>query len=113
MFRLASLFDLTGRSAVVTGGNSGLGLAMARALGLAGGRVVLVARREAELRGAVESLRTERIDAAGVPADLVTPEAGRIVASACERIGFSIDILVNAAGINLRQPFGGVVTLGK
>lgn len=108
MFRLASLFDLAGRTAVVTGGNSGIGSAMARALGQAGGRIVLVARREAELREAVEDLGAEGVDAHAVTADLGSPEAGRIVASACERLGLAADILVNAAGINLRQPFGEV-----
>ena len=48
----AALFDLRGRRALVTGGNSGIGEAMARALGLAGARVLLVARREAELASA-------------------------------------------------------------
>ncbi len=51
-FRLGALFDLTGRTALVTGGNSGIGLAMARALGLAGARVILVARRQDELAAA-------------------------------------------------------------
>jgi gluconate 5-dehydrogenase len=86
-FRLAALFDLAGRTAVVTGGNSGIGLAMARALGLAGARVVLLARREAELREAAERLRGEGIDAVAVAADLAKPETGSVVASACERLG--------------------------
>ena len=47
---ISSLFGLAGRRALVTGGNSGIGAAMARALGLAGARVLLVARREAELK---------------------------------------------------------------
>jgi NAD(P)-dependent dehydrogenase (short-subunit alcohol dehydrogenase family) len=62
-FRLASLFDLTGRTALVTGGNSGIGLAMARALGLAGASLVLVARRRAELEAAVADLGAEGISA--------------------------------------------------
>jgi len=52
--RAAGLFDLTGRRAVVTGGNSGVGEAMARALGLAGARVLLVARREKISAGGVD-----------------------------------------------------------
>ncbi|MGL4441519.1 MAG: SDR family NAD(P)-dependent oxidoreductase, partial [Bosea sp. (in: a-proteobacteria)] len=47
-FRLGHLFDLSGRTALITGGNSGIGLAMARALGLAGASVVLAARRQGE-----------------------------------------------------------------
>lgn len=111
-FRLAALFDLAGRTALVTGGNSGIGLAMARALGLAGARVVLVARREAELHTAAEGLRGENIEADAVPADLAALEAGQRVASACERLGLAPDILVNAAGVNLRQPFGEVTAAG-
>ena len=57
--RLAHLFDLAGRHALVTGGNSGIGLAMARALGLAGARVTLAARRAGPLTTAVNDLRSE------------------------------------------------------
>jgi NAD(P)-dependent dehydrogenase (short-subunit alcohol dehydrogenase family) len=53
--RLGHLFDLAGRRALVTGGNSGIGEAMARALGLVGARVLLVARRQAELEAAVQT----------------------------------------------------------
>jgi NAD(P)-dependent dehydrogenase (short-subunit alcohol dehydrogenase family) len=104
MSRLASLFDLDGKRALVTGGNSGIGAAMARALGLAGARVLLVARREAELSAAARTLRNEGIDADTLSADLADVDALR---AAAQRAG-DIDILVNAAGINLRQPFAEV-----
>ncbi|MGG5811279.1 SDR family NAD(P)-dependent oxidoreductase [Falsiroseomonas sp. CW058] len=108
MTRLAPLFSLSGRDALVTGGNSGLGLAIARALGLAGARVVLCARRTAELDEAVRSLRAEDIAAESVAADLAAPDAAEGVAARLGVLGASPDILVNAAGVNLRQPFAQV-----
>ena len=104
MSPLASLFELTGKRALVTGGNSGLGAAMARALGLAGARVVLVARREAALKAAAQQLRGEGIEADTLSADLANVADLR---AAAQRAG-DVDILVNAAGINLRQPFAEV-----
>jgi NAD(P)-dependent dehydrogenase (short-subunit alcohol dehydrogenase family) len=104
MSRLASLFDLSGRRALVTGGNSGIGAAMAHALGRAGARVLLVARREAELNAVAKQLGDEGIDAESLSADLADVHAVR---AAARRAG-DIDILVNAAGINLRQPFAEV-----
>jgi gluconate 5-dehydrogenase len=101
--RLGHLFELTGRTALVTGGSSGIGLAMARALGLAGAGVILVARRPAELRSAQAALRRDDIGADVVAEDLSDPEAPRAVLA--ETAGRPIDILVNAAGVNLRQPF--------
>ena len=101
---VGSLFALAGRRALVTGGNSGIGAAMARALGLAGARVVLVARREVELQAAAQQLRAEGIGAETLNVDLADVAALR---AAAQRAG-DIDILVNAAGINLRQPFGEV-----
>jgi gluconate 5-dehydrogenase len=98
--RLAPLFSLEGRTAFVTGGNSGIGLAIGRALGLAGARLVLAARREAELAQAVAQLAAEGIVAQALPLDLARPDLGEIAASP--------DILVNAAGVNLRQPFAEV-----
>jgi NAD(P)-dependent dehydrogenase (short-subunit alcohol dehydrogenase family) len=106
-FRLAHLFDLTGRTALVSGGNSGIGLALARGLGLAGARVVLVARRKTELDTAVATLATEGIEARAVAADLGAPEGPDAVAATT---GDGIDILVNAAGLNLRQPFEAVTS---
>jgi NAD(P)-dependent dehydrogenase (short-subunit alcohol dehydrogenase family) len=102
--RLAGLFDLSGKRALVTGGSSGIGAAMARALGLAGARVLLVARREAALGEVAAQLRGDGIDAQTLSADLADEAALR---EAAQRAG-AIDILVNAAGINLRQPFDAV-----
>jgi NAD(P)-dependent dehydrogenase (short-subunit alcohol dehydrogenase family) len=106
--KLAHLFDLQGKRALVTGGNSGIGEAMARALGLAGAQVLLVARREAELQAAAQRLRAEGIAAQTLAADLSDVNGLRQVAQAAEAGLGRIDILVNAAGVNLRQPFAEV-----
>ncbi len=100
MNRLAPLFSLVGRTAFVTGGNSGIGLAIARALGLAGARLILSARREAELAQAVAELGAEGIAAEALPLDLAQSDFSALTAAP--------DILVNAAGVNLRQPFAEV-----
>lgn len=105
MGRLSHLFDIDGRTAVVTGGNSGIGLELARALGLQGARVVLVGRNIGNLESAATSLRQDGIDATEIVADLAdAADIERLL----NRVGDSTDgadILVNAAGVNLRQPF--------
>jgi gluconate 5-dehydrogenase len=106
--KLAHLFDLSGRRALVTGGNSGIGEAMARALGLAGARVLLAARREAELAQAAGRLRADGIAADTLSVDLADLAALRSSAAQAENLLGGVDILVNAAGINLRQPFDAV-----
>ncbi|MEO7335764.1 MAG: SDR family NAD(P)-dependent oxidoreductase, partial [Caldimonas sp.] len=68
---VAALFELHGRRALVTGGNSGIGETMATALGLAGARVLLVARREGELASAARKLQAQGVDAVTLAADLV------------------------------------------
>jgi gluconate 5-dehydrogenase len=105
MFRLTALFNLSGRTALVTGGNSGIGLAMARALGEAGAMVVLAARRAEETAAAARDLSADQIEARPLAVDLATPDSAATVAGALSRAGLSPDILVNAAGVNLRQPF--------
>ena len=108
MSRLGALFDLSGRRALVTGGNSGVGEAMARALGFAGAHVLLVARRETELAAAAQRLRADGVDAQWLAADLAASETLRDMAHEAEaRLG-GVDILVNAAGVNLREPFAEV-----
>jgi NAD(P)-dependent dehydrogenase (short-subunit alcohol dehydrogenase family) len=101
-------FDLGGRRALITGGNSGIGKAMARALGLAGARVLLVARREEELAAASNGLQQEGIDAQWLAADLSGMDSLQVVRTKVDQQLGGIDILVNAAGVNLRQTFGEV-----
>jgi NAD(P)-dependent dehydrogenase (short-subunit alcohol dehydrogenase family) len=102
---VAALFDLSGRRALVTGGNAGIGEAMARALGAAGAQVLLVARRPAELQAAAGRLRDAGIAADALAADLAdVPSLQAAAQEAEQRLG-GVDILVNAAGVNLRQPF--------
>lgn len=106
--RLDALFSLAGRRALVTGGSSGIGEAMAQALGQAGARVLLAARREPELDAAARRLREAGVEAQWLGADLAHAEAARAAARQAEERFGGIDILVNAAGVNLRQPFAEV-----
>jgi gluconate 5-dehydrogenase len=95
---LRDLFDLSGRAALVTGGSRGLGLEMAEALGEAGARVAILARRPEWLDPAERHLSDRGIDVLGVQADVTDPEqVERAVGAAADRFGH-IDILVNNAG---------------
>ncbi|MEO7244740.1 MAG: SDR family oxidoreductase [Rubrivivax sp.] len=101
----ATMFDLGGRRALVTGGNSGIGETMALALGRAGARVLLLARREAELQAAAARLRNAGVDADVLAADLAVLPGLAALARGAEQVLGGVDILVNAAGVNLRQRF--------
>ncbi len=101
------LFSLQGKTAVVTGGNSGIGQAMAFALGQAGASLILVARRQAELDAAAKAFRAQGIACQTLAADLGRSEALPRVGQAMNAMG-AVDILVNAAGVNLRQAFAEV-----
>jgi len=101
---LERLFSLRGRVAIVTGGSSGIGLAMALALGQAGADVVLIARGEPALRDAAAELTAAGCAAGWVSADLGDRAAlDRAAAAAAQPFG-EPDILVNCAGLNLRPP---------
>ena len=102
---LQSLFGLVGRSAVVTGGSSGIGRTMALALGQAGAHVILVARRPQPLIETVDELKRLGVQqASAVLADLSDHEQlKKVVAEVESELGGTVpDILVNAAGVNKR-----------
>jgi NAD(P)-dependent dehydrogenase (short-subunit alcohol dehydrogenase family) len=101
---MSDLFDLTGRVAAVTGGSSGIGQAIATALGSAGAAVVVVARRAEALVSTVAAIEKAGGKAAEVAADLADYGSLGEVAETISNAFGNPDILVNAAGINLRQP---------
>jgi NAD(P)-dependent dehydrogenase (short-subunit alcohol dehydrogenase family) len=100
-------FDLKGRTALITGGSSGLGEAIALALAFAGASVVLVARREAQLKTSCASFTAQGLNARYCVGDLSTQEGIEQTIAQLPSFGH-IDILVNSAGVNLREPFGQV-----
>ena len=92
---IQQLFDLTGKTALVTGGSRGLGLQMAHALGEAGARVMLSSRKAGDLEEAVAQLQAANIDARWIAADCAQEaEIHRLASETMERMG-DIDILVN------------------
>ncbi|MGW1807967.1 SDR family NAD(P)-dependent oxidoreductase [Streptomyces sp. NPDC002078] len=103
---LSRLFSLDGRVAVVTGGSSGIGRAIAGALARAGASVVVVARTKEQLEETVGELTADGCRAAWVSADLSTRDGVRAAAEEAAGVFGEPDILVNSAGINLRPPMG-------
>jgi 2-deoxy-D-gluconate 3-dehydrogenase len=97
------LFDLKGKVAIVTGGNGGIGLGMARGLADAGANVAVVGRNEEKSKAAVAELAARGVRATAVTTDVTDKEAvGRMVERVRSELG-RIDILVNNAGINIRK----------
>ncbi|MRH92739.1 SDR family oxidoreductase [Nocardia sp. SYP-A9097] len=102
---LSGLFSLRGRVALVTGGSSGIGRAIAGALAQAGARVVIVARGKDKLAETAAEFTAQGCEMGWVSADLTTRAGVRAGAEDAVRIFGEPDILVNCAGINLRPPF--------
>ncbi|AGS26551.1 gluconate 5-dehydrogenase 2 (plasmid) [Rhizobium etli] len=101
---LSSLFDLSGRVALVTGGSRGLGFQIACALGEFGASLALVARKRAELDEAVAILAAKGVQAFAIDADLGAPSAAEhVVDKVLEQFG-KVDILVNNAGATWGAP---------
>jgi len=99
-----SPFDLTGKVAIVTGGNGGIGLGMASGLAAAGAAIAIVGRDEAKSNAAVAELRQSGAKAISVLADVTDEAAVTAMVDRVRRELGRFDILVNNAGINIRKP---------
>jgi 2-dehydro-3-deoxy-D-gluconate 5-dehydrogenase len=98
------LFDLNGKVAIVTGGNGGIGLGMARGLAEAGAAIAVVGRNEAKSIAAAAGLKQLGASAISITTDVTDKAAvAAMVERALRELG-RIDILVNNAGINIRKP---------
>ena len=99
-----SLFDLSGRVAIVTGGNGGIGLGMAKGLAAAGAAIVVAARNREKSEMAVAELTGVGARSLFIPLDVADPASCRaMVGETVERLG-RVDILVNNAGMSIRKP---------
>ena len=99
-----NLFDLAGKVALVTGASSGIGKAIAAAFAEAGASVVLVARRNVELRAAANEIRAAGGNVAHIACDLAERPSLYACADQAQQFFGAPDIVVNAAGINIRKP---------
>ncbi len=104
MHTIKELFDLSGKTALITGGSRGLGLQMAEALGEQGARLVITSRKQAELDDAVAHLKQRGIEVMAVASDLSKESAvAPLVDAAMKQLGH-IDILINNAGATWGAP---------
>ncbi len=95
----SDLFDVSGKTALVTGGSRGIGRMIAAGLVQGGARVVISSRKEADLRETADEL-----ECAAIPGDLSSPEGAVALAEAVRREFDRLDILVNNAGTNWGAP---------
>ena len=101
---VSQLFDLKGKTALVTGGSRGLGLQMAHALGEAGARIMLTSRKASDLEEAAAQLQAKGIDTRWIAADASRPEdIARVADETMQRLG-QVDVLVNNAGASWGAP---------
>jgi len=97
----SSSFDLTGQTALITGGGTGLGFGMARCLVASGARVVLVGRRRDELEKATAALGKQ---AYALPGDITRLETVPALVDAAEAKAGPVTLLINNAGVHLKKP---------
>ncbi|BCV24890.1 SDR family NAD(P)-dependent oxidoreductase [Gelria sp. Kuro-4] len=101
---MAVSIDLGGQVAIVTGGNRGLGFAIAETLAEAGAQVVIIARNQEENEKAVAKVTSRGLRCSGVSADVTdTVSVQQAVGSILDQFG-KIDILVNSAGVDITVP---------
>ena len=98
-----TLFDLSGRVAVITGGNGGIGLGMAKGMATAGATIVVAARDAAKNAAAVKEIEALGAKATAIPVDVLKEESCRDLISQTVRLHGRLDILVNNAGMSIRK----------
>src|SRR5262245_20464073 len=102
---MSNPFKLTGKAALVTGGNGGIGLGIARGLAQAGARVAIIARNAEKSHAAAKALAEETGFAPLVlTADVSVPDQVAAVVNEAKNGLGRIDILFNNAGMNIRKP---------
>jgi len=97
------LFDLSGRVAVITGGNGGIGLGMAKGMASAGATIVVAGRDAAKNTAAVDAIRSAGGEASAIPVDVLVEESCRALITDTMKAHGRVDILVNNAGMSIRK----------
>jgi len=97
------LFDLSGRVAVITGGNGGIGLGMAKGMATAGATIVVAGRDAAKNSAAVKELKDAGAEASAIPVDVLKEESCRALIDQTVKAHGRLDILVNNAGMSIRK----------
>lgn len=100
----AALFDLSGKTALVTGSSRGLGRAMAEGLARAGARILVNGTDPARVETAVAEMRAAGFQAEGAAFDVTDEAAIKATFARLDAAGIAVDILVNNAGIQFRKP---------
>ena len=99
-----SLFDLSGRTALITGSSRGIGFAFAKGLAEAGAQVIVNSRRADDVDAAVKSLQAQGLKATGAAFDVADEASVEAAFAGFDQQGLGVDILINNAGIQHRQP---------
>jgi gluconate 5-dehydrogenase len=99
-----AIFDLSGKTALVTGSSRGLGRAMAEGLGRAGARLLVNGTNSLSVEQAVTEMRAAGLDAEGLVFNVTDEAAVKAAFESLDRRGIGVDILVNNAGIQFRKP---------
>ncbi|MCF8532755.1 MAG: glucose 1-dehydrogenase [Reyranella sp.] len=97
------LFDLSGRVAIVTGGNGGIGLGMAKGMAQAGATVVVAGRDAAKNAASIAEIQALGCKASAIAVDVLQEESCRALISGTVKLHGRLDILVNNAGMSIRK----------
>jgi 2-deoxy-D-gluconate 3-dehydrogenase len=101
---MPSPFDLTGKVAIITGGNGGIGLGMARGLARAGASIVIAGRNKDKSKEAVRDVEALGAEALAISVNVTdTSSVAAMVQATLKQFG-RIDVLINNAGMSVRQP---------